>query len=386
MHTKKMRLKLLAPFLLSALALVSAFAAAPAAYAQQVRRIFDGNTPQFANLSHGAKLATGARSTLAASNQSSFVDTIPYWSDLFTSGGNPYPFQMVGTSPADGSQQTTVPTEIIPLKIEFSDGTVLYNASDTHSTVESPLFEKANYSSGYTQFGDAMQRAEFWQLLQHGGKNYHVWLKTPKVYSTITLEVPAADGFAATASRTGALVGLIDINWFDAELQSLMTQLHISPKTLPIFLSSNVFQYENSDPSQCCVIGYHNALFSTSSSGRSVIQTYAWASYTTPGIFSVPINDINALSHEVAEWYNDPFGDNVTPNWISPIAPQYGCNNFLEVGDPLVGVAFTVTTEGKQYHPQDIAFFSWFAKQTPSLGIHHQYTYLGTFTAAAPSC
>jgi transposase len=45
-------------------------------------------------------------------------------------------------------------------------------------------------------------------------------------------------------------------------------------------------------------------------------------------------------------------------------------------------VSFTVNG----YHPQDEAFFSWFAQQTPSIGINHKYTYLGTFARPAPLC
>lgn len=385
MHTKKIGLRFLVPFLLAALSF--AFAAIPTVSAQQAVSVqksgtFTGGTPRFVTLNHNVRM-----SSLARTNSSGMVDTIPYWSDLFNVNGNPYPFQMVGTNPANGSHRTTVPTEIIALKTVFSDGNTLNGADNVKNTVNSPLFENAQYTSGNTQYGDAIQRAEFWHYVKNH-QGYHVLLGDPKVLHTVTLTIPAADGQTGISKRTGALIGLIDIDWFDAQIQTLMLQLHISPKTLPIFLTSNVFLYENGDPTQCCVIGYHSAVFSVNGSGRSQIQTYAWGSYTTPGIFSVPIDDINGLSHEIAEWYNDPFIDNVTPYWESPIAPQYGCNNFLEVGDPLVGVAFTVKTDGKKYHPQDEAFFSWFAQQTPSLGIHHQYTYLGTFTssAAASSC
>ena len=92
--------------------------------------------------------------------------------------------------------------------------------------------------------------------------------------------------------------------------------------------------------------------------------------------------DINALSHELSEWMNDPFVDNVVPVWQSPLAPQYGCSNVLESGEPLVGVSFTVNG----YHPQDEAFLSWFAHQTPSIGIRERYTYLGTLTSPSPLC
>jgi hypothetical protein len=38
------------------------------------------------------------------------------------------------------------------------------------------------------------------------------------------------------------------------------------------------------------------------------------------------------------------------------------------------------------YQLQDEAFLSWFAHQTPSIGIKGQYTYLGTFGEPPPLC
>lgn len=95
--------------------------------------------------------------------------------------------------------------------------------------------------------------------------------------------------------------------------------------------------------------------------------------------------DVSALSHEMLEWFNDPFTNNAVPNWISPIAPQYGCNNSLEVGDPLVGVLFKVQGFSSD-HLQDVAFFNWFARQKPSTAINGLYTYLGTFTKPSNKC
>ena len=317
-----------------------------------------------------------------AKGQSNLVDTIPFWSSVFNYSGNIYPYQMVGTDPSAGSKTTKVPTEIIPLNLTFSNGVTLDGTTKVKSTLESPLFTKATYTSGTTQYGDAIQRAEFWKYVsKSSNKNYHVLLAQPKVYSTISLTVPTNVGQETTGKNTGASIGLVDINWFDSQLQAIMTQLHISPKTLPIFLDYNTFLYQGTT-SNCCILGYHSAIFSTDALGKSVIQTYAFAAYSDPGIFSVPIEDIHALSHEVSEWYNDPFTDNITPTWSVPSEPQYGCSNDLEVGDPVVGVAFNVNG----YHPEDEVFFSWYAKQVPSIGIHGQYTYLGTFTAPSPTC
>ena len=366
--------KLFALPVLCAFIALSAFAFSPSVFAQSAHSsVKIGDTPLFYQFKGSSAL------TVATHNRSKIIESIPYWSSLFAYGGGEFPYQMVGTDPSVGSASTTVRTELIPLNLVFSDGSIFKGTTRTKAMLNSPLFTSASYTSGNTQYGDAIQRAEWWKYTSK--ENYHVWLGQPKVYSSITLNIPASAGMVGPNPRTGQPEGLIDINWFDPQIQALITSLGLSPKTFPIFLTSNTFLYSGV-PANCCIIGYHNAIPGTNAQGKTVIQTYAWGTYNDPGMFSVPIEDINALSHEIAEWYSDPFVDNVTPNWISPIAPQYGCNNFLEVGDPLVGVVFNV----HGYHPQDEAFFSWFAKQVPSVGIHGQYTYLGTFTGPAPLC
>ena len=50
------------------------------------------------------------------------------------------------------------------------------------------------------------------------------------------------------------------------------------------------------------------------------------------------LQDIHALSHEISEWADDPFVNNGVEPWLTPTAPQYGCTNALETGDPVVGL------------------------------------------------
>src|SRR5690242_9572450 len=139
MRTRKIGLKLLVPCLLAAFAFAYAISSAsPVAHAQQQAGTFNGGTPRFVTLNHNVRM-----SALARTNSSGMVDTIPYWSDLFNVDGNPYPFQMVGTNPANGAHRTTVPTEIIALKTVFSDGNTLNGADNVKNTENSPLFEKA---------------------------------------------------------------------------------------------------------------------------------------------------------------------------------------------------------------------------------------------------
>jgi hypothetical protein len=177
----------------------------------------------------------------------------------------------------------------------------------------------------------------------------------------------------------------------------------------------------------CCVIGFHGTRAagrgngSNNSNGNSKVQTFAWASWVQPGIYARPnggtdwaLQDIHALSHEVAEWADDPFVNNYVEPWLTPTAPQYGCTNILETGDPVVGIGFAIGSNsfeqgpnpnGTQsadgyYHPEDEVFLPWFmrlpsdntgteANQTSAGG---RYTFMGDlnpfagFRAPATGC
>jgi len=320
------------------------------------------------------------------------ANTVPYWSNSFTFGGVTYPYIMVGTNPATGGS-STIPTEIIPLSFTLSTGQTLDGSSKLNLTVASPIFQNAGFSSGMTQFGDAMVRAQWWKT---GGSSagYHVLLGQPTILSTEHINVPQNQGVFVRGRRTGAPIGLIDINWFSAQLTQLLGQRHISSTTMPIFLTYNIFLYIGDNLSNCCVLGYHGAQNgvarggSQNGNGSQQIQTFIFASYSDPGIFGASvIQDINGLSHEVAEWLSDPFTNNIVPNWSVAGEPQYGCSNILEEGDPLVGVGYNLTLNGTTYHPQDIPFFSWFAHEpSPTRAINGVWDYAGVFTTPATLC
>ena len=343
-----------------------------------------GNDVQVINWHLASRISQGlvhaAQAARANGSSQQKIESIPYWASSFTYQGQSYPYTMVGTNPANGSGISVVPTLLVPVKIILPNGAVYNGESKVRDVLNSPLFHFASFQSGYTQYGDAIQRAEFWKYVSKKSPFYHVFLLPPVVFPTLTIHVPAGMGNQITRP-SGVVFGGIDINYLDAQLGTYMQTYHISPRTLPIFLSSDVLGTE-SNGTLCCVGGYHNAIPNAT---NTAIQTYAYATYNDPG-FSVKnpkvFTTTDALSHELAEWLNDPFTTNVVPPWSVPSEPQYGCNNALEVGDPLVGVGFDV---GK-YHLQDETFFSWFARQIPSIGIGGKYSYLGTFTTVAQTC
>jgi hypothetical protein len=236
------------------------------------------------------------------------------------------------------------------------------------------------------QLEDATMRAQFNKT---GASSYHLRLH-PNVMPTVTINVPKNQG-TLIASGRGVLGADIDIGWWSSQIKSLETKA--DPTHLPIFLTNQVFLYEINDPTQCCVIGYHGTNpvgvggGSGNSNGNAPVQTFAWASYVQPGFYSRAnggtdwaLQDIHALSHEISEWADDPFVNNLVQPWLTPTAPQYGCSNILETGDPVVGIGFAMGTnafeqgpnpDGSQsadgsYHPEDEVYLPWFMRTAPN--------------------
>jgi hypothetical protein len=275
------------------------------------------------------------------------------------------------------------------------------------------------------QLQDATMRAQFNKT---GASPYHLRL-TPVVHDPVTLVVPGNHGSLLQSGR-GVVFASVEIQWWATQIQNMNASLgYIDPTHLPIYLTNNVLLHFGLDPTNCCVIGFHgagivpgNSVGSVNGNGSQPVQTYAWASWVQPGIYARPnggvywaLQDIHALSHEVAEWADDPFINNYVNPWLTPTAPQYGCTNVLETGDPVVAIGFAKGTNtydqgpnpnGTQsadgyYHPEDEAFLPWFMRtspntiseptQSPSTNIG-RYTFMGDlnpfpgFRAPATGC
>ena len=310
---------------------------------------------------------------------------VPLWSSSFVSGGITYNFTMVGANPNTSNVTTKVPVVIVPLAFKFGTTVISSTAKacgDTMSAVtrtkNSPIFKNFPFVEGTTNIGttqyiDAFQRANFWQSVGSVTPKYHTLLAGVTQKALQTIVVPAASGFTVGPFCGTQKVGEADINFVDAQLQSLITKLKIPSTSLPLFISYDTFETNGG----CCILGYHSA--------TATNQTYAIATYNDAGLFAKPIQDIHALSHELGEWMDDPFGNNIVPTWGN-VGQVSGCQNNLEVGDPVTGTAFTATLNGFTYHPEDLVFFSWFARQTPSIAVNGWYTFLNTFPAQSAPC
>ena len=326
--------------------------------------------------------------------QAASATTIPLWNYSLVSplDNNTYSGQMVGRSPFyHGYRSISIQSYLIPVELTFSDGTVLdpttSNAclgATTLSVVQgSPIFQTTDWimngvDVGTTQYIDGFQRANFWSDVSVAGNSYHNALVL-NTAAKIRVSVPAADGGAQVFFCNE---GQIDINWWDALVEntilpSLVSQ-GIGPTSVPIFLFDSVEMCDPFSTGSCGILGYHNAF-----TPNGVFQSYSVSDFDNSGLYG---GDISVLSHEVGEWMDDPTTANPTPAWGN-IGQVSGCQNNLEVGDPLTGTFFPPVTLGNfTYDPQELTFFSWFYRQSPSIGTGGVFSNNGTFTTSPPSC
>jgi hypothetical protein len=361
--------------------------------------------------------------------------TVAHWHGQTAdpSNGVTYGYNMVGADPSTctGSAcDVTVEADITPIVVNI--GGLTFDASAVvGATLASPQFGLNDYGSTpfatagapnvprgpggvlsqgdaglHLQLEDATMRAQFNKT---GSSTYHLRLN-PHVLPAVTINVPQNQGGVLVSGR-GVLGASVDIGWWSSQIKNLETKA--DPTHLPIYLTNQVFLHLGKDITNCCVIGYHGTNptgrggASGNGNGNQPVQTFAWASYVQPGFYARPdggtawaLQDIHALSHEIAEWGDDPFVNNTVEPWLTPTAPQYGCTNILETGDPVVAIGFAMGTNtfeqgpnpnGSQsadgyYHPEDEVFLPWFMRtapntvseptQSPSANIG-RYTFMG---------
>ena len=326
--------------------------------------------------------------------------TVQHWAGRTTNpaDGVTYSYNMVGVDP-NTTSGAGIAVDIIPLDVNVAGGS--FNGSDAVTGVlSSPLFQDGDYSTtpmatsttggrqpggalsaGNTgvQLLDATMRAEFNKV----GTGYHLIL-LPAVHDPVNIDIPSDQGTTLT-SPVGITYADIDVHWFGTRVQNELKRLQLDPTHLSLFLTKNLVLFADGIPTHCCVIGAHGAgsVFSPTNgsangSGDQPVHTFVWSSWLTAGFYnprkSWAKQDIHGLSHELAEWANDPFVNNTVQPWFSPIAPQYGCSNLLETGDPVIGIGFSqgtnpyfqnAFTDGT-YHPEDEALLPWFMRSSPN--------------------
>ena len=355
------------------------------------------------------------------------IDSLQNWTGQFSfpgfdSNGNPqsvWPYAMVGRQPESG-QVTNFRAPVIPVIVELLDQNGNIAKSFTGAplifdptayikpVLQSPIFETWPYTSGLTQWGDAIFRAAFANRInpddngEDCGFGWHNLL-VPQVKKARIMQIPYgywfyfyyADGSLAGAEvDDGAFSNALFPPTYPVDNTTVIGSAELSGdmKTTDIttLLFNNIYLYEGGDPNNCCVLGFHTYDYEPgipSNGNLPRLYVFAYASYIGPQLFNGGFEDITALSHEMSELFNDPFIDNWTPWYLSPSGL---CQNNLETGDVIEGLAsnavFTIQKHSRTYHPQNEVLFPWFAFESPSPALNGAYSFPDetTLTALSP--
>jgi len=323
------------------------------------------------------------------------VLTVPYWTGSYRYRGITYRYSMVGTDPRRGSATTLVPTVVIPLRFAFADGSVfdaqndlIDGATSVQAILQSPIFQPTHFVTGgvdvgFTQYGDAFQRANFWNEVSHEARGYHVLLGAPVVTPVQTINVPNGKFKYLTDPDTQQIFPVVDGTFIGGQLRTLLNTLPLDPKSLPIFDTGRVAEYLG--------WGFHGFL-----SNGTALQTFIATSYQHHDAvyFGQRVPDLYVLSHEVVEWLDDPFGTSSVPGWNFVNYPQAQCasaasGSLLEVADPLQyddeGIV-SIANGATQFHVTDAAFVDFFTRAERSRSVNGQYSFFATITAPTPPC
>jgi hypothetical protein len=316
--------------------------------------------------------------------------SLPHFSSSFAVRGVTYPYTMLGNPPPSG-RTSRLRAVIVPLRMKFAffgqDQTVSHDFDPTDSVnniLHSPIFQDAAFPNGIGQFGDMLQRATFWNKMD-AGHRWHVKMAPPRVMRPIDIEVTPETG---TLFQVGTdFFGDVLIDFLDSQALTIIQLTGIDPDEVPIFVTQNVTAQ---------ALGYHSAFSVQNDDGSETLQTMIYTSWLDPSLVDPIFADISTLNHEVGEWLNDPFINNLVPTWRYPpeADPRATCsdNPFLEVGDPEGnGPTFRdfptvdVTLDGVTYHLQDLVMLPWFADEVPSSAYNGWYDFPATTDILAPA-
>jgi hypothetical protein len=342
--------------------------------------------------------------------------TVPTFAGAFAAQGGPsagrvFPYIMMGNDPQLGGK-TEIPANITAVSLNLLNvptgfsATVPFTFADL--LTDSPNFAKTNYTSGsQIQFGDAIQRAEFFNNM---GENWHTVLD-PSIVNRVTIDIPrhvqvqlpngnivtVQSYFVGHASDGTEFIELLDLVfqqlYFNQAVNDIIANNYsTSAFNMQAWPNTYLFSIDNTGKfAGCCVLGFHTYILDATLIPEPR-WIFAFSSWISPGLFGAGFQDVTALSHETSEAFNDPFINTAVPRWQFPGQPATSkvCQGNLETGDPVevlpnstVSIFVKERNEMFTYHPQTEALLQWFEMGATSDAISGAFSYPNT--AALPS-
>lgn len=331
------------------------------------------------------------------------ANSVPTFTGSFTVAGQQYHYTVAGRSPARGGT-TTIPAVLVPVSLVFNgnagkDRTIIDPSPDVPKVINSPIFQKFAFATGNTQYGDAVQRAEFYpQAIRN---NWHTLLGQPRLTPVLQIQVPPADGYVLTSKRTGHSLEVVNLDFVQKQLFKNLPQLRAKPNELVIAIAKNAAFYELGDATVCCSWGAHGVYSGPASKAP---QPFILSTYLDPG--AMPgYSDTQPLTQQIAAWMNDPlhgYQTNVFPAWQKPAGPgapsEYAACGGLGIGTRYRFALPTdsastpnstlVKTASGEYHLENAALLPWYAQSSHPDTFQGAYSFpdVHALTAAAQPC
>ena len=310
--------------------------------------------------------------------------SFPHFTSSFKYQGTTYPYTMVGYAPASGKSAAIRPV-LIPLRVRFAyfaDQDIVFEPGKAvNNMLNSPLFNDATFPNGVGQFGEMLQRATFWNKMD-ARRSWSVTFSKPRVLPTVDVLVEPDIGEVLQLGGPNDLLGNVRFGAMDSTIHTILQFSDVQPDELPIFVTDNVF---------ADALGYHDAFVVGQNDGTDVLQTLVYSSWLEPALVGDLLADVSTLNHEIGEWLNDPYVNNIVPLWNFPNISVCGDNPFLEVGDPqgngpnyFTFPTVPVRLNGYTYHLQDLVMLPWFAGEKPSTAQNGWYDFPATTQIHAP--
>ncbi len=342
-----------------------------------------GAQPRFEAVS---KMSGEARTAMSQGH----ILSVPHFSGVFAWQSKNYRYTLVGKKPQSGGT-TVVPTQIIPISLFFeefvdeSGGHIILDPAPILPHVEnSPNFHGASYQADFTQFADAVQRAQFFHSM---AQDWHTLLAKPQMLKAVVIDVPRGAAKVYRNPSTGVLYAVVDSSFFISQLNTIIQLADMQADALAIALTTNVFLAPEADIKHCCLLGFHTSFDSGRVGNTQLVQTFLWASWVDQGILGTNLADVTPMSHEISEWMNNPFGTNLVPAWQVP-GVAGGCQENLETADPLASLpnaGYPVLIDGFVYHPQTQVMMQWFQRQSSSDAMDGAFSFPDQTLVTTPS-
>jgi chitinase len=316
---------------------------------------------------------------------------VPTFTRTYNSAGTGYSYTVVGAVPSKGGT-TTIPTVLVPITLTIEAPmdaagrkAVLDASPDVGRVMRSPIFARYTFTSGKTQYTDAIMRADFHQ---EAAKDWHTLLGKPKIVP-LKIDVPIGKGYVLTSRKTGRMLAMVDVLFMQQEIFKQLPKEDTGAGKLVIAMTKNVTYYTSADATECCSWGTHGV-----DTTQEFRQPFVLGSYLDPHTVEDD-SDVQPLTQQLAQWFRDPLHEpalrvhrgmvppgNTFPSWMRvppPSTTELPTDNSdcggtalavdLFLNDPTdtnwknrtpASKPFLANVGGTSYHLQNVALLSWY--------------------------